>query len=164
MSVLVILEQRSGTWNRASFEAVAAAKSIGHEIHAVVIGSDVEAMAQDAAAYGVAKVLFIDDPALAEYTPDAWTDGLEQLIRSSNPDTVVFPHTYQVRDYAPKLAGRFGHFLISDVVEVKPDGSMVRQLFQGKLNAEVKGTKAPVFVSMQAGAFRAAERRPRRPR
>jgi electron transfer flavoprotein alpha subunit len=102
----------------------------------------------------VAKVIAIDEPTLAEYTPDGWTSALEQLIRSANPDTVVFPHTYQVRDYAPKLAARFGRFLVSDVVEIKPGGVFVRQLFQGKLNADVK---AAMFVSVQAGAFRAAD-------
>jgi electron transfer flavoprotein alpha subunit len=74
---------------------------------------------------------------------------------------VVFPHTYQVRDYAPKLAARLGEPLISDVVSVKTgDGGgvvLVRQLFQGKLNSDIYPQGAPVFVSIQAGAFRAAE-------
>jgi electron transfer flavoprotein alpha subunit len=158
MSVVVVLEQRSGKWNRASFEALAAAKAIGGDVHAVVIGSGIDALARDVAAYGVAKVVAIDNPALAEYTPDGWTAVLEQLIRAGNPQTVLFPHTYQVRDYAPKLAARLNQFLVSDVVEVKAGGPMVRQLFQGKLNADVVATAGPVFVSVQAGAFRAAEK------
>jgi electron transfer flavoprotein alpha subunit len=73
---------------------------------------------------------------------------------------VVFPHTYQVRDYAPRLATRFGKALISDVVDLRVDGAQftaVRQLFQGKLNADVHATSDLKFVSIQAGAFRSAE-------
>jgi electron transfer flavoprotein alpha subunit len=73
---------------------------------------------------------------------------------------VVFPHTYQVRDYAPKLATRFGKAFISDVIDMKTDGgkaTFVRQLFGGKLNADVRASSDPQFVSVQAGAFRAAE-------
>jgi electron transfer flavoprotein alpha subunit len=73
---------------------------------------------------------------------------------------VVFPHTYQVRDYAPKLAVRFARPLISDVIGIKAeDGKLlfVRQLFQGKLNADVQPPADPAFVSVQAGAFRGLE-------
>jgi electron transfer flavoprotein alpha subunit len=76
-----------------------------------------------------------------------------------NPHYVLFPHTYQVRDYAPKLATRFDQVLVSDVVDFRAEDNsvvMVRQLFQGKLNADVRfGGKAPYFASIQAGAFRA---------
>jgi electron transfer flavoprotein alpha subunit len=76
-----------------------------------------------------------------------------------NPSLVLFPHTYQVRDFAPKLATRFNQVLISDVVGYRVEGGnpiFVRQLFQGKLNADVKpGGPAPHFASIQAGAFRA---------
>src|SRR5581483_7599858 len=74
---------------------------------------------------------------------------------------IVFPHSYQVRDYAPKLATRCGRALVSDVIAIgKGDGQLtfVRQLFQGKLNVDIRPAEAPVFVSVQAGAFRAPDR------
>ncbi len=164
MSVLVILEQRDGKWNRVSFEAIAAAQKIaagfGTDVRAVLPGAELDAVAAEASRYGVAAVLTADDPLLREYTPDAWTSALEQVIRAEKPKAVVFPHTYQVRDYAPKLATRFGKVLISDVVDARMDGATllcVRQLFQGKLQADVRADGEPVFLSVQAGAFRAAE-------
>jgi electron transfer flavoprotein alpha subunit len=99
-------------------------------------------------------VLYVDHPALTQYTPEGWTIALDQVIRSVAPELIVFPHTYQVRDYAPKLAARNGEFLVSDVVDIKSGNVCVRQLFQGKLNSEVKGGR---FISVQAGAFRTAE-------
>lgn len=163
MSVLVILEQRGGKWNRMSFEALAAAQKIGQfleqPVQAVVLGSQVDGLAREASAYPLEKVIALDHPLLAEYTPDGYTAALEQLIKSAQPTVIVFPHTYQVRDYAPKLSTRFGKPLISDVVDVKVNGSLafVRQLFQGKLSADVRGASDLQFASIQAGAFRGAE-------
>jgi electron transfer flavoprotein alpha subunit len=164
MSVLVVLEQRAGKWNRMSFEALAAgqklAEGLSIQLCAAVAGAALDSLAAEAAAYKFEKVFAVDDSLLQDYTPDGYTAALEQLIRAQQPRAVVFPHTYQVRDYAPKLAARFGKSLISDVVDVKPGGggpAYVRQLFQGKLNADVKALSDPQFVSIQAGAFRAAE-------
>ncbi len=84
----------------------------------------------------------------------------QQLIGKIQPDLVIFPHTYQARDYAPKIAARFGKPLVSDVIAVNTadkSATFVRQLFQGKLNSEVKFGQGPGFISVQAGAFRAAE-------
>jgi electron transfer flavoprotein alpha subunit len=164
MSVSVVLEQTGGKWNRMSFEALAAgeriAEALSVPLEAVVIGAAVDSFAKEAAAYPVAKVTALNHPLLARYTPDGYTAALEQFIKASKPAAVVFPHTYQVRDYAPKLATRLGEPFVSDVVDVKSEGgklSFVRQLFQGKLSARVVTTGQPRFVSVQAGAFRAVE-------
>jgi electron transfer flavoprotein alpha subunit len=164
MSVLAILEQRGGKWNKMSFEALAAAQRIAQALNApvqaAVLGSDIQRLAEEAALYGVEKVFALDHALLGGYTPEGYTSALEQLIASQQPNAVVFPHTYQVRDYAPKLATRLGKELVSDVVDVKTERGQilfVRQLFQGKLNANVRVSNDPEFLSIQAGAFRMAE-------
>jgi electron transfer flavoprotein alpha subunit len=163
MSVLVVLEHRGGKWNRMSFEALEAGRKIGQSlgvpVQAVTLGSGDE-LATEAAAYDVSKVFALDHTLLADYTQEAYTAALEQLIKAEHPKVIVFPHTYQVRDYAPRLATRFGQALISDVIDLRADSTQltfVRQLFQGKLNADVHATSDPQFVSVQAGAFRSAE-------
>jgi electron transfer flavoprotein alpha subunit len=93
------------------------------------------------------------------YTADAFTEALAGVIGARGVSLVLLPHTYQVRDFAPKLATRFGRALVSDVVKVRVEAGAlvcVRQLFQGKLNVDVKPVGEPVFVSLQAGAFVAA--------
>ena len=163
MSIMVILEQRGGVWNRMSFETLAAAVEMGRELGqpvlAAVAGEQVAALAAEAAAYGIEKVFAVEHPLLARYTADAYARAFEQLIRSVNPELVLLPHTYRVRDFAPKLATRFGHVLVSDAVGHRiEDGRpvLVRQLFQGKLNADVRFTSAaPNFAAIQAGAYRA---------
>jgi electron transfer flavoprotein alpha subunit len=163
MSILVILEQREGAWNRMSFETLAAAGRMGRElgtpVSSAVVGQGVAALAEEAAGRDLEKVWAVDHPLLAHYTADAYTAALEQLIRRAKPDLVLFPHTYRVRDFAPKLSARFGRALVSDAIGHKvEDGRpvLVRQLFQGKLNADIRFTaEAPNFASIQAGAYRA---------
>ena len=161
--ILAVLEQRDGALHKMSLEALAAAQQIGVEmdlpVFAAVIGKGVEAVAQSLAGYKLAKVHAIDHDLLQQYTPDGYAAALKQLIEAHRPKYVVFPHTYQVRDFAPKLATSLDHVLVSDVIAHRIDGAelvLVRQLFQGKINADVRfAGEPPYFASIQAGAFRA---------
>ncbi len=165
--VLAVLEQREGVLHKLSLEALAAAQQIGAELNlpvfAAVPGSGVEAVARTLAGYKLEKIHALDHDLLLHYTPDGYTAALRQLIEANRPKYVIFPHTYQVRDFAPKLATALNRVLVSDTVGhriEKDDGGdrlvLVRQLFQGKLNADVRFEgDPPHFLSVQAGAFRA---------
>jgi electron transfer flavoprotein alpha subunit len=161
-TVLVITEQRGGVWNRMSFETLAAgqrlAAELGQKTSAAVAGQGIAVLAEGLTAWELDRVYAVEHELLHDYTADGYTAALEQLIRKVQPSFVLFPHTYQVRDLAPKLATRFDQGLISDVVGIRHETGpiFVRQLFQGKLNADVKPLgPAPHFVSIQAGAFNA---------
>ncbi|SPE19193.1 Electron transfer flavoprotein, alpha subunit [Candidatus Sulfotelmatomonas gaucii] len=156
--ILVILEERGGRIRSSSWEALAAALKLGpaQDITAVVIGAQTAALAAEAAAKGVGKVVRVEHPLLAPYTADGYCAALEQLLQNQGPTQVVFPHTYQVRDYAPALAARMGQSLIGDVVAIEDGAVFTRQLMQGRLNANYRHSgNGPCFVSTQAGAFRA---------
>jgi electron transfer flavoprotein alpha subunit len=159
--ILVFIEHRQGAINKTSFEAVAAAQQlgagVGQEVSAVVLGAD-SGFAQEVAGYKLARVISAENAKLADYTPDAYADAVEQVVRANDPQYVVLPHTYLVRDFAPKLAARFGKGLISDCIRMRTDGGQVtftRRIFLGKMDADViaKG-EPPVFVSFQSGAYR----------
>jgi electron transfer flavoprotein alpha subunit len=167
MSVLLVLEESGGKIKRTSWEALAAALKLGpaQDVTAVVIGAQTEALAQEAAAKGVGKVVRVQHPLLERYTADGFLLVLEQLIQNQDgTKCVVFPHTYQVRDYAPALACRFGEVLIGDVIEIGEGPVFTRQLMQGRLTGQYKHAgSGPCFVSVQAGAFRAeAKEEPQR--
>jgi electron transfer flavoprotein alpha subunit len=158
-SVLVVIEQRAGRIARISWEALAAGQRLGDPttVTAVIIGAQTEAQAAEVAAKAPGKVLRVEHPLLAPYTPDGFSLALEQLIRAEQPAFVVFPHTYQVRDYAPALAVRFNQVLISDVVAIAEGPVFTRQLLQGRLNGDYRHAgSGTCFVSVQAGAFPAA--------
>jgi electron transfer flavoprotein alpha subunit len=158
--ILTFIEHKAGSINRSSFEAIAAAQTLGAELQQpvviVVLGSDVAS--QEVAAYDVSKVLSAQNDKLADYTPDAYTDALEQVVKQVDPAFVFMTHTYQVRDFAPKLAARFGKSLISDCIRAKVDGGKLgftRRIFLGKLDSDVSSDgAAPVFATFQSGAYR----------
>jgi electron transfer flavoprotein alpha subunit len=158
--VLVVIEQRENRISRISWEALAAGQRLaalaGAPVTAVLLGEDTSTLAVEVAPHPVAKVVRAEHALLAQYTPDAFTLALQQLIEKEGPTQVVLPHTYQVRDYAPALAARLGQVLISDVVDIGQGPVFTRQLMQGRLNGEYKSTgSGPCLVSVQAGAFRA---------
>jgi len=165
--VLVALQQKSqngrATWTRMSWEALAAGQELADRtcqpLLAVVAGDHLDELKADLAQKKLARGYLLQHPLLERYTADGFVAAFEQMIRHVDPSFVLFPHTYQVRDFAPRLAARFGQTLIADVVgfhfeEGRP--AFVRQLLQGKLNADYRHSGAgPCFVSVQAGAFRA---------
>ncbi len=167
MSILVVMEQRGAAgapaWNRMSWETLAAAQQLGRELGApaaaAVLGEGIGPLAAELAGKKLDKVYCIEHTLLKEYTPDGYTAALRQLIAQAQPRIVLFPHTYQVRDFAPKLATSLGRVLVSDVIAHRVDSGqlvLVRQLFQGKINADVRlSGEAPQFASLQAGAYRA---------
>ncbi len=159
MSVFLVLEESGGHIKRSSWEALAAAHRLApvQEITAVVVGAQTEALAQEAAAKPVAKVIRVEHPLLASYTADGFSLALHQLLQNQNAAKwVVLPHTYQVRDYAPALACRMGQVLIGDVTGIDDGPVFQRQLMQGKLQGTYRHSgNGPCFVSVQAGAFRA---------
>jgi electron transfer flavoprotein alpha subunit len=157
--ILAVLEQRDGKLHKMALEALAAAQQLGAglslPVYAAVIGGAADALT----GYKLEKIHLIEHDLLKEYTPDGYTVALKQIIEQHHPTYVIFPHTYQVRDFAPKLATALNRVLVSDVIGHKLEGgklTLVRQLFQGKINADVHFEgEAPYLASVQAGAFRA---------
>jgi electron transfer flavoprotein alpha subunit len=159
--IYVVLEDRNGRFGRISLEAIAAANILaaqsGSKPTAIVIGAQTEALASEAATRNVGKVVRIEHALLSPYTPDGFTAALQHFIAAESPDTIVFPHTYQVRDYAPALAARLGRVLIGDVTAINDGPVFVRSLMQGRLSGSYKSAGAPTLISVQSGAFRAEE-------
>jgi electron transfer flavoprotein alpha subunit len=160
--VLIFIEHRDGALNKTSLEAIAAAQSLGTQLQqpvtAVIAGADVDALAADIAKYDLAKVVKATNTKLAQYTPDGYASAMESVVRKLDPQLVVMPHTYLVRDFAPKLAARFNKSLISDCIRAQVAGTSItftRRIFLGKLDADVVSDgEPPVFATFQSGAYR----------
>ena len=162
MNILVITEQREGKTNPVSLETLSAAQQIAEQtkskLAVVIIGQGVRPLAEELAAYKADEVLLVEHALLEKYTPDGFTIALTQVIADAKPDLILFPHTYQVRDFAPKLAASLGKGMIGDCVAYRYENNrliFVRQMFQGKTVGDVTfAGAAPWFASFQAGAFR----------
>jgi electron transfer flavoprotein alpha subunit len=161
--ILVVIEQRDGVLNKTSLEALVAAQGmaagIGEKVSAIVLGKAVEQVASEVAAKKLDTVYTADDDKLAEYTPDGYVGALKQAIEKLTPRLVILSHTYQTRDFAPKLAAALDKSFVTDCVGYRVEGNepiFTRQIFQGKINTDVRaGGATPVFASFQAGSYRA---------
>src|SRR6202034_2642841 len=161
-TILVVVEQREGKLNRVSWETITAGQAIaaatGWALEAAVLGGSAAPIAAEVASKKVAKVYAVASPKLEPYTPDAFAAALKQFLTSKQPKLVLMPHTYQVRDFLPKLATAMGRTVISDCIGFKYENGKLlftRQMFQGKFAADVSFTSdAPWFATFQNGAFR----------
>ena len=160
--ILVIAEQRDGKLNRATWESIVGAQQLALEIRApigvLVPGTGTSGPAAELAAAAVQEVVTLESAALEPYTPDGFTAALQDAIARLPATHVLLPHTYQTRDFAPKLAARMDRALVTDVTAIKRAGgetAFVRPMFQGRLTADVVPQgPAPHFVTFQIGAFR----------
>jgi len=161
-TILVVVEQRQGKLNPVSFETLTGAQAIaaetGWQLEAAVVGSNVGAIANEVAAKKVAKVYAVEGAKLEPYTPDGFVSALKTFLANHPAKLVLMPHTYQVRDFAPKLAAASGSTLISDCIGYKNESNKLlftRQMFQGKFAADVSFTgTGPWFATFQNGSFR----------
>src|SRR5688572_21500639 len=160
--ILVFIEHKNCDLNKTSLEAIVAAqniaKDLGSKVTAVIPCDKDCGLAEQIAGYDLEKVIVAKNEKLGIYTPDAYADAWEQVIKTTSPQYVVMSHTYQVRDFAPKVAARLGREVVGDCIRYSHDGGKLtfsRRIFLGKLDADVTiGGDAPYFVTFQSGAFR----------
>lgn len=162
-NILVIADQRGGILNPQTIEVVVAgqqlAAALGADLNIGLIGGDIKAAADELANVSAGRLFLISDAALEPYRAEAHHLAAAVLVRELAPEFVLVPHTYLVRDFVPRLAAGFKRVLINDCIGFRHENGQtvfVRQLFHGKVNADVLATgDHPHFVSFQAGAFRA---------
>src|SRR5262245_49530457 len=157
--ILVFVEHKNCVLNKTSLEAITAAQSIakdlGLKVTAVIPCDKDCALAQEIAGYDLEKVIVAKNDKLGTYTPDGYADAWVEVIKATEPKYVVMSHTYQVRDFAPKVAARLGREVVGDCIRYRAEGDklvLTRRMFLGKLDADVTvGGEAPYFVTFQSG-------------
>ncbi len=154
--VFAITEQRDAELRKVSFEAVSEgrrlADGLGTDLTAVILGSGVEGFADQLKKYGPDKILVADDPALAEYTTDAYTNVLTELIHASDPAVIIMGASAQGKDLAGRLAARLDAGVAMDCVGIKIDNgnlTYTRPMFGGKILADVEIEGNPQMVAIR---------------
>ncbi len=157
--VLVLAEHAHGKFPKTTLVAFAAAKDaaakLGGTASAVVAGSGVDALAQEAAAYGL-KTYQLDHPRLEHYVADAYTAALAELVKAKGIETVIATATAVGKDLTPRLAARLGAPLAADITDINADGSIVRPMYAGNVFATVQLEGSPRVISVRATAYDAA--------
>lgn len=160
MTVLVIAEQVDGVFRKVTFEALSAAAQLGGDIAAAVLGGGIESAAGELATYGAARILVADDPALAEYTVDTYTNVLAGIIGQLNPEVIIIGASTQGKELAARLSARLDAALATDCLDLKMDGGQVlvtRPMYGGKVLADVALAGAPAIVALRPNIISAVE-------
>jgi len=154
--VLVIAEQVEGVFRKVTFEVLSAGRrlagQLGGSVQAVVLGSGIEGLAAELGKYGAEKVFVADDPALADFTTEAYTNALAGLVGQLQPAVILLGATTQGKDLGARLSARLDAALATDAVGLGVDGGQVvatRPMYGGKVLADVVLNGAPAIVSVR---------------
>lgn len=142
--VWAVAEQRDGTFRKITFEIVSEgrrlADKLGQKLTAVVLGSSIKEKAAELAKYGADTIMVADDPRLGQYTTDAYTEALSQLVKAGAPAVLIMGASVQGKDLSGRLAGRLGVAMAQDCTAFSIENGefvAIRPIYAGKAYAKV---------------------------
>jgi len=161
MDILIVLEESNGQIHRMGLESIAAGQRLSDEMGlaggALVLGANADGLADQASKYQLGEVLKINDALLESYSADGYSEAVKQIIDQENPTYVLFGHTYQVRDYVPRLSAKLNKPFLVDNIAIRVENGQpifTKQMFNAKLSADVEANgSGPFLVSFQSAAF-----------
>ena len=151
MDILVVLEDNRGSLHRMSKEAIAGAQKMGGSISALAIGVNADAMAGELSGVDLTEVITINHDLVSSYNADGYSEVVKQVIESESPQTIVIGHSYQTRDFMPRVSAKLDIPFIPDIISM--DDGIVKQVLNAKLNALVTTSADQVILSFQSATF-----------
>ena len=152
MDILVVIEDSRGLMHRMSKEAIAGAQKIGGNITALVIGDNADAISNELSSIAIEKTLVVKHELVSSYNSDGYTEVIAQVIQSTDPDMVVIGHTYQTRDFMPRVSARLDIPFVPDIMYVEQD-SYTKQVLNSKLNCSVSSSSNKKILSFQSACY-----------
>lgn len=157
MKLLVVALQKNGKLTSASLELIEAAKSLGGEIFTAILAADAGSLAQELASKGGGKVLAVSNPALENYSDEAYTKVLTELIKKHSPNLVLGPASFYGKALFSRLAAVNGGSMASEATGLSLDGDKVvvtRPSYGGSVISKVGANDGgPYFVTVRAKIF-----------
>ena len=161
MDILIVLEESNGQIHRMGLESIAAGQRLSDEMGltagALVLGGNADGLADQVSKYQLGEVLKVNDALLESYSADGYSEAVKQIIDQENPTYVLFGHTYQVRDYVPRLSAKLNKPFLVDNIAIRVENGQpifTKQMFNAKLSADVEANgSGPFLVSFQSAAF-----------
>ncbi|MBG4991465.1 FAD-binding protein [Pseudomonas aeruginosa] len=152
MAILVIAEHNNAALAAATLNTVAAAKAIGGDIHVLVAGQNVAAVAEAAAKVeGVSKVLVADNAAYAHQLPENVAPLIAEL--GKNYSHVLAPATTNGKNFLPRVAALLDVDQISEIVEVVSPDTFKRPIYAGNAIATVQSSAAVKVITVRTTGF-----------
>lgn len=159
MDILVVIENNQGLLHRLSKEAIVGAQKLGGTISAIVIGENSDSLVSELSGYDLEQVIKVKHELISSYNADGYSEVLKQVIKSLCPKTIIAGHTYQTRDYIPRVSAKLRIPFIPDIISIS-DGCFVKQVLNAKLSANVSSGSNQMILSFQSAAFNEEEIKP----
>ncbi len=165
--IAVFIEQTTKKIHPVSFEllgkARSMAKKIGHDVKAVIIGSNVENLATLIKPFGADKIFIYDDSRLEYFNVESYTAVVEQFIKTNKPSVFLFGGTVIGRSLAPRVAARFRSGLTADCtvldIQNNTDLDQIRPAFGGNIMAHILTPNTrPQFATVRHKVFDAPQK------
>jgi len=134
-----------------SKEAIAGAQKMGGSISALAIGSNADALAGELSGVDLAEVITVSHDLVSSYNADGYSEVVKQVIESESPQTIVIGHSYQTRDFMPRVSAKLDIPFIPDIISM--DDGIVKQVLNAKLNASCSVSAEQMILSFQSAAF-----------
>jgi electron transfer flavoprotein alpha subunit len=160
MKTWVYIDHFKGKALLASWEAISAAKTLGSEVTAVVLGANIEELANTAFGYGADEVLLGDNAALEDFRVENYATALSALASDVDLGLLLFPTTSRGRELAGMTAIDLNSGVLVDVIALELEGDKViatRPVYAGKLLEKTACVAAPQIITLRGRAFSAPE-------
>ncbi|SVD02060.1 uncharacterized protein METZ01_LOCUS354914, partial [marine metagenome] len=157
MKLFVFIQHEEEKINPVSLEALRGAQEIAENSGGTVCAVTFSSSAgTKLTGYDIGEILVIENPQLENYNPLYYVKAMEDVAKSESPDILVFGHSYEARDWVPRLSARLDIPLVSDCIGFKYEGGLtfVRSVYQGKCNSDSSVSCEKFIISFQSGAFR----------
>ena len=152
MDILVVLEETRGSLHRLSKEAIAGAQKLGGTIEALAIGKHCDQIADECSSYDLENIITVNHELVSTYNADGYLHIIKKVIEANSPKIIVAGHTYQTRDFMPRVSAATDIPFIPDIISFS-DSSFVKQVLNAKLNATTSFITDQVIMSFQSAAF-----------
>ena len=152
MNSLVIIEHKNDKIHRMSIEAIVGAQKIGGKIAALVIGKGSEDVANELLNYKIEKTVVVDHDLVPAYNADGYKEIIKQVFDSIDPKFIIAGHTYQSRDFIPRISASLDIPMLADLIVVERD-KYVKQVMNSKLNASITSNQDKAILTFQSASF-----------
>ena len=152
MDILVIVEDNHGAMHRLSKEAIAGAQAISKDVSVLVIGENSKKISTELEAYDLSEIITVEHDLVLSYNADGYTEVVSKVVQTESPRLVIAGHTYQTRDFIPRISARLNIPFIPDIISIS-DHKYTKQVLNAKLNATCSANTEKLILSFQSAAF-----------
>lgn len=158
MKAFIFIQSDGGVVNKNSIEALLSIQQLECDLSITAITFDENAV-DSISSYKIDRVLHVKSPLLQRYNPLAYVEAIEKIIQTNQPDLFAFGHTYEARDWVPRLSARLDIPFVSDCTKIKFENGIIytRQAYQGKVACDLTSSSKTTLFSVQSGSYRSDE-------